>query len=51
MVHTLTGKWENILQSGKSQEILNRLKKSGNFTQYTGKMRELYTKYRKVKEI
>ena len=30
-------KWENCFQSGKSQGILNRLEKSGNFTQNTGK--------------
>ena len=32
-------KWEGIFQSGKSQGILNRLEKSGNFTQNTGKLR------------
>ena len=31
-------KWESILQSGKSQGILFRLEKSGNFTQNTGKL-------------
>ena len=30
-------KWEHIFQSGKNQEILNRLERSGNFTQNTGK--------------
>ena len=33
-------KLENFFQSGKSQGILNRLEKSGNFTQNAGKMRE-----------
>ena len=36
-------KWEGIFQSGKSQGILSRLKKSGNFTQNTGKIRKNYT--------
>ena len=31
-------KWEGIFQSGKSQGILLRLEKSGNFTQNTGKI-------------
>ena len=34
MVPTRTGnpgKWENFFQAGKSQGILNRLEKSGNF--------------------
>ena len=31
------GKWEGIFQSGKSQGILSRLEKSGNFAQNTGK--------------
>ena len=30
-------KWEGIFQSGKSQGILSRLEKSGNFGQNTGK--------------
>ena len=34
------GKWEGIFQSGKSQGILNRLKKLGKITQNTGKLRE-----------
>ena len=33
-------KWEGIFQSGKSQGILNRLEKSGKFTQNTGKLKE-----------
>ena len=33
-------KWEGIFQSGKSQGILSRLEKSGNFTQNTGKIRK-----------
>ena len=33
-------KWEGIFQSGKSQEILNRLEKSGKITQNTGKLWE-----------
>ena len=32
-------KWEGIFQSGKSQGILNRLEKSGETTQNTGKLR------------
>ena len=36
-------KWEGIFQSGKSQGILSRLEKSGNFTQNTGKIRTNYT--------
>ena len=43
MVPTYTGKpgnWENFFQSGKSQGILSRLEKSGNFTQNTRKVRE-----------
>ena len=32
--------WENIFQARKSQGILNRLKKSGNFTQNIGQTRE-----------
>ena len=31
------GKWEGIFQSGKSQGILSRLEKSGNFAQNTRK--------------
>ena len=41
MVPTRTGKpgkWDTIFQSGKSQGILIRLEKSGNFTQNTGKL-------------
>ena len=30
-------KWEDIFQSGKSQGILSRLEKSGNFAPNTGK--------------
>ena len=37
------GKWEGIFQSGKSQGILSRLEKSGNFTQNTGKIGKNYT--------
>ena len=45
-------KWENFFQSGKSQGILNRLEKSGNFTQHTGKMGEFYSKYwKKIREF
>ena len=33
-------KWEGIFQPGKSQGILSRLEKSGNFTQNTGKIRK-----------
>ena len=36
-------KWEGILQSGKSQGILNRREKSGKITQNTGKFREFRT--------
>ena len=32
------GKWEGILQSGKSQRIWKGLEKSGKFTQNTGKL-------------
>ena len=32
------GKWQGIFQSGKSQGILNRPKKSGKITQNTGKL-------------
>ena len=35
-------KWEGIFQSGKSQGILTRLEKSGNFTENTGKIRKNY---------
>ena len=50
------GKWEGIFQSGKSQGILSRLEKSGNFTQNTGKIgKKLYWKIEKntgkVREI
>ena len=34
------GKWEGVLQSGKSQGILNRLEKSGKISQNTEKVRE-----------
>ena len=34
------GKWGGIFQSGKSQGILSRFEKSGNFTQNTGKIRK-----------
>ena len=45
------GKWEGIFQSGKSQGILSRLEKSGNFTQNTGKIRKNYTgKLKKILE-
>ena len=40
MVPTETGKQEGIFQSGKSQGILSRLEKSGNFTQNTGKIKK-----------
>ena len=44
-------KWEGIFQSGKSQGILLRLEKSGNFTQNTGKIRKNYTgKLKKILE-
>ena len=46
MVPTRTrkpGKWEGIFQSGKSQGILNRLEKSEEIAQSTGKLRELQT--------
>ena len=36
-------KWEGIFQSGKSQGILSRHEKSGNFTQNTGKIGKNYT--------
>ena len=45
-VPTRTGKsekWEDIVQSGKSQGILNRLEKSGRITQKSGKLREFQT--------
>ena len=50
MVPTRTEKLENLenektFQSGKRHGILNRLEKSGNFTQNAGKMREFYPKY------
>ena len=45
------GKWQNNFQSGKSLGILNRLEKSGIFTQNTGKMRKIYPKYWKSEEI
>ena len=44
-------KWEYIFQSGKSQEILNVLEKSGNFTQNAGKERKCYSKYWKCEGI
>ena len=37
------GKREGIFQSGKSQGILSRWEKSGNFTQNTGKIRKNFT--------
>ena len=37
-------KWEGIFQSGKSQGILSRLEKSGNFAQNTGKQENLNKK-------
>ena len=44
-------KWEGIFQSGKSQGILSRLEKSGNFTQNTGKIRQHKTgKFLKILE-
>ena len=45
--------WKNektFIQSGKSKEILNRLEKSGNFTQNIGKMREFYPNYWKSEQ-
>ena len=39
----LEKKLESIFQSEKSQGILLRLEKSGNFTQNTGKIRKKYT--------
>ena len=36
-------KWENIIQSGKGQKILNRLEKSGKITQNIGKLWEFQT--------
>ena len=55
------GKWEGIFQSGKSQGILSRLEKSGNFAQilekqenlnkkkmFFVKVREFYTKCWKI---
>ena len=57
MVPTGTGnlgnleKWEGIFQSGKSQGILSRLEKSGNFTQNTGKIGKNYSgKLKKILE-
>ena len=37
------GKWEGILQSGKSHGILNRLERSGKIRHYTGKIRGFQT--------
>ena len=37
------GKWEGIFESGKNQEILNRLEKSGKITQNTGNVGEFQT--------
>ena len=54
MVPTWTGKpgkWENFFQLGKSQGLLNRLEKSGNITQNTGKVIEIYPKYWKREGI
>ena len=42
--------WKNE-KTFSSQGILNRLEKSGNFTQNTGKIREFYPKYWKSEEI
>ena len=36
--------WEGIFQSGKSQVILNRLKKSGKIKQNTGKFKRISDK-------
>ena len=45
------GKREGIFQSGKSQEILPRLEKSGNFTKNTGKNQKNCTgKLKKILE-
>ena len=46
-VPTQTGKpekWEGIFQSGKSRGILNRLEKSGQITQNTGKIQGILEK-------
>ena len=41
-------KWEGIFQSGKSQGILLRLERIGDFTQNTGKIgKKLYWKIEK----
>ena len=51
MVPIWLEKQESIFQSGKSQGILLRLEKSGNFTQNTGKIRKkLYWKIEKILE-
>ena len=42
--------WKNE-KTFSSRGILNRLEKSGNFTQNTGKMREFYPKYWKSEDI
>ena len=44
-------KMSKLFQSGKSEGFFNRLEKSGNFTQNTGKIREIYAKYWKSEEI
>ena len=44
------GKWEYIFQSGKSQEILNKLERSGNFTQNTEK-KQIFPKISKKREF
>ena len=44
-------KWEGIFQSEKSQGILSRLEKSGNFTLNTGKIGTNYTgKFKRILE-
>ena len=44
-------KGKTFSSQGKSQRILNRLEKSRNFTQNTGKVREIYPKYWKSEGI
>ena len=44
-------KWEGIFQSGKSQGILLRLEKSGNFTQNTGKIEKKTGKVREICQL
>ena len=36
---------ESIFQSGKRRGILNRLEKSGNFAQISGKIKDFYIKF------